>query len=144
MSILQWLQENHVGSRTTAQWADLWHTATAADFALSEAKTDSQKYVVLGTSHQLELALRHLAAHTYEARTKDSVGAARIRATAAPGSGLDTAPEWLIADATTHSKLEHQRSERVNAELRRRTPQGNGKGDGKGDKGKGKPKNQRT
>ena len=142
MSIRHWLQENHVGSRTTAQWAELRHTATAADFAFSEAKTDSQKYVVLGTSDQLELALRHLAAHTYEARTKDSVGAARIRATAAPGSGLDTAPEWLMADATTHSKMEYQRSERVNAEWRRRNPKGKGKGDK--DKGKGKPNNQGT
>ena len=121
-----------MGSRTTAQWQDLWGTATAADFALSEAATVAQKYVVLGTLDQLELALRHLAAWTYESRTKDAVGAARIRATTAPGSGLDTAPQWFVVEAITHSKMEYQRGERVNAEWSRREKC----------KGKGRVKNQ--
>ena len=136
------MQENHVGSRTTAQWQDFWGTVTTADFALSEARTDAQKYVMLGTSDQPVLALRHLAAWTYENRTKDTVGAAMIRATTAPGSGLDTAPPWLVTEATTHSKMEYQRSERVNTEWRRRG-KGNGKGKDK-DKGKGKGKDQGT
>ena len=127
-----------MGSRTTAQWQDLWGTATAADFALSEAVTDAQRYVMLGTSDQLELALRHLAAWTYENRTKDTVGAAMIRATAAPGSGLDTAPQWLVTEATTHSKMEYQRGERVIAEWSRRV-KGKGKGRDK-NQGKGKGK----
>ena len=70
------------------------------------------------------------------------MGAAMIRGTTAPGSGLDTAPPWLVTEATTHSKMEYQRSERVNSEWRRR-----GKGNGKGkdeDKGKGKGKDQGT
>ena len=61
-----------------------------------------------------------------------------MRAVTAPGSGVDIAPNWLITEATTHSKQEYQRAERVSNELRRR-----GKGD-KGDKGgkggKGKKK----
>jgi hypothetical protein len=52
----------------------------------------------------------------------------------------DVAPEWLISSATTHSKMEHQRDERVNT-MTKRQHQGaansgndSGKG-GKGDKG---------
>ena len=125
---------------------DLWQGATSADFALSGARTDSERYVLLGTDDQLELSLRHLSAHIYLQRTKDYLGAQRIRAIAAPGSGIDVAPEWLITEATTFSKAEHQRSERVNEEWRLRSladKVGRGKkedkhkGCGKGDQSKG-------
>ena len=146
MSIRQWIQENHQGGRQGQAWLDLWQVATSADFALSGARTDSERYVLLGTDDQLELSLRHLSAHIYLQRTKDYAGAQRIRAIAAPGSGIDVAPEWLISEATTFSKAEHQRSERVNNEWRRRKwndkdnkgKKGDkDKGGGKGDQGKG-------
>ena len=47
-----------------------------------------------------------------------------------PVAGLDLAPTGLVAEATQHSKNEHQREERVHKAPRR------GRG-GKGDKGKG-------
>ena len=63
-----------------------------------------------------------------------------MRAVVAPGAGTDIAPGWMLSEATAFSKAEHQRSERVNAETRRRRDtKGKGKGDGpgKGDRGKG-------
>ena len=70
-----------------------------------------------------------------------------MRALVAPGSGADIAPDWLIGEVTQYSKAEHQRSERVAAELKRRKGgkgdpkaapqdgQGGGRGKGKGKKG---------
>eukprot|EP00959_Pyramimonas_sp_CCMP1952_P395738 8292080-Pyramimonas_sp.AAC.1 len=100
--------------------------ASSVDFAVGGISSDLELYQKLNTDDRLELALRHLSAHVYEQRTKDYVGAARLRAVAAPGSAIDIAPNWMIGEATLHSKLEHQRDERVQAELRRR-----GKGDNK-------------
>ena len=81
---------------------------------------EMELYAKLNSDDQLELALRHLSAYIYEHRTKDYVGGARLRAVQAPGSQVDIAPSWMIADATAHSKQEHQRDERVHQELRRR------------------------
>eukprot|EP00959_Pyramimonas_sp_CCMP1952_P253906 5304602-Pyramimonas_sp.AAC.1 len=96
--------------------------------------------ICLNTNDNVEIGLRHLSAYVYESRTHDKAGAARLRAVTAPGSGIDIAPGWLITEATTHSKMEHQRAERVSAELRRRNG-GKGKdkdkGRGRGDKGSG-------
>ena len=69
-----------------------------------------------------------------------------MRAARPLGSEHDVAPEWLITEATTFSKAEHQRSERVNKEWRLRSltdKDGRGKKDdkhkgcGKGDQGEG-------
>ena len=94
----------------------------------------------------LEVHLRHIAAYIYEQRTGDAQGAQRIRAVVAPGSGADVAPPWLVQEATLFGKQEHQRSERVAAELKRRQGGGGGQFDhdgGKGKKGKtGKHKDQ--
>ena len=63
-------------SQEDLQWQEQWNAATVADFAFSGATTDAQRYVVLGTSDQLERPPRDLAAHTFEVRTCDAVGAA--------------------------------------------------------------------
>ena len=117
---------------------DLWTTATTCDFTLGESKTDLDKYTKLGTCDTLELGLRHLAGFVYEQRTGDKAGAARIRGLHPPGSGVDLAPEWLVAEATTFSKAEFQRAKRVESELERRRewrPKGDAKGNQKGNKG---------
>ena len=136
-SVRQWLQENFKGSRTAAAFTDLWSVATSIDFALGPVRSDAERFTALSTSDQLEIQLRHIAAHVYESRTHDFVGASRIRAIVAPGTGVDVAPSWLVSDATTHSKQEHQRTERVSSELKRRGNQKGDKDDGKGKTPKG-------
>lgn len=114
--------------------------ATSIDFSLGGISTDVELYQRLNADDKLELALRHLSAHVYEQRTRDYIGGARLRAVAAPGSQIDIAPNWLIGEATLHSKLEHQREDRVQSELRRRQQsKGESKGDSKGSP-KGDPK----
>ena len=134
-SVRNWLQSQHTGSKTTDTWQHLWSVATAIDFALGGITSDQELYQRLNTDDQLELHLRHLSAHVYEQRTRDYVGGARLRAVAAPGSAVDIAPNWMIGEATMHSKMEHQRDERVAAELRRR-----GKGQPDGPPKGGQPK----
>ena len=137
LSVRQWLTENHTGPKTSDAWQHLWAMATSIDFKIGGISSDQELYQLLNTDDNLELALRHLSAHVYEQRTKDYVGGARLRAVAAPGSQVDIAPGWLIGEATLRSKLEHQREERVQAELRRRQPKGDPKG-GKPPKGGGR------
>ena len=134
-----WLSQQRVGSKRGEEWQSLWATATAVDFALGECQGDEALYAKLNSDDQVELGLRHLSANVYESRARDSVGAARLRAVVAPGSAVDIAPNWLISEATTHSKMEHQREERVHSEMRRREPKGPKGGDPKG-RGRGAPK----
>ena len=91
--------------------------------------------------------MRHLAAHVDEERTGDKAGAQYMLAQQAPGMQSDVAPSWMVSDATIHSKMEHQRTERVkqarktDGDGKGKSPGGVNKGDGKGkkgDKGKGK------
>ena len=55
----------------------------------------------------------------------------------APGMQSDVAPSWMVSEATIHSKVEHQRNERVKQS---RKTDGDGQGGGKGKKGDGKGK----
>jgi hypothetical protein len=103
------------------------------DFALGDCAGGISLYAKLNSNDHVEVALRHLSAYVCESRTRDSVGAARLRAVVAPGSAVDVAPNWLISEATAHSKMEHQREERISSEIRRR--QHTNKGDFKGSKG---------
>ena len=134
-SVRHWLERQFTGHRGGEVWQSLWNTASTIDFELGRCRSDHELMTVLSTSDMVELGLRHLSAFVYENRTHDRVGAARLRAVAAPGSGIDIAPNWLITEATTHSKMEHQRSERVASELKRRAgpkgdkgPKGGGRG----------------
>ena len=116
--------------------------ACQVDFELGGVTGNVQLQQRLGTSDALEINLRHMAAFVYERRSGDKSGAAEIRAVTAPGSGTDIAPHWLVSDATTFSKAEFQRSERVLTEAKRR-PGAAARGEsamyGKG-RGKGKNK----
>lgn len=135
-STRQWLKDNFTGYRGpgATQWTDLWSTATTIDMALAGCRSESEMLLLLNTDDRLEIGLRHLGAHFYEQRTRDKTGAAHMRAVATPGVARDIMPTWSVAEATTHSKAEHQRNERVETEVRRRAK--DGKGDGKGKKGK--------
>ena len=142
-STRQWLRENYTGYKGAAgPWEELWSLASQVDFALSPCRTDQEMLQVLGTDDRVEVALRHLGAHFYEARTKDRVGAAQMRAFSTPGSSRDIVPSWMVSEASTFSKTEHQRSERVESEIRRRNYVE--KAGGKDAKGKGKGKEDKT
>jgi len=57
----------------------------------------------------LEISLRELAAHFFEARSKDSRAAQVIRGVATPRRSDEITPCWLVNEATLHSKQENQR-----------------------------------
>ena len=139
-SVRQWVKDNYVGYKGpgAASWTDLWSTASSVDIALASCTSENQMIELLTTDDRLEVGLRHLGAFFYEQRTRDRVGAAHMRAFSTPGVTRDVMPTWMVADATTHSKAEYQRSERVEGEIRRRAKDGKGdaKGEGKGKKGK--------
>ena len=103
---------------------------------LSRCSSDEEIMQKLLTEDVIEVGLRHLGAHFYEARTKDRTGAAHMRAVSTPGVGKDVLPSWLVTEGTTFSKCEHQRDERVRADLKFRG--GGEQQPGKGGKGKGK------
>ena len=113
--------------------------ACQVDLELGGVTDNGEMQQRLETSDALEINLRHMAAFVYERRTGDKSGATEIRAGSAPGSGTDVAPLWLVSDATTFSKAEFQRSDRVLTEGKRRPAASgrresalNGKGRGKG------------
>ena len=136
-----WLRDNYMGFKGVGSpWNDLWSMASQVDFALAHCASDAQMMAVLNSDDRVETSLRHLGAHFYETRTRDRVGAAEMRAFSIPGAQRDIVPGWMVAEATLFSKSEHQRSERVESEIRRRNYQDKdkGKGRGKGDKDKGK------
>lgn len=137
-----WLKDNFTGYKgASGPWEELWSMATQVDYALSQCTTDAQMLHVLGTDDRVEIALRHLGAYFYEARTRDRAGAAHMRAFGAPGASRDIVPSWMVSEATTFSKCEHQRSERVESEIRRRNQNDKAKGDNpKGGKGENKGK----
>lgn len=107
-----WLNTHHASNKNGAQWVELWNIATQSDFELA-GLDDRRTPERSASSDMLEINLRRLAAFVYEQRTQDKTGAAHMLAVVAPGSHCDVAPSWLATEATAHSKMEHQRSERV-------------------------------
>ncbi|CAK0821636.1 unnamed protein product, partial [Prorocentrum cordatum] len=120
-SARDWLSREVTGQRRATVWTDLWTAATNVDYLLGGCKTQSELLTRLASDDALELHLRRLASYVYEMRTKDKVGAAAMLAVRPPGSAADLAPTWLVTEATTHSKAEHQRDERVHAASKLRT-----------------------
>lgn len=132
-SVRAWLKDNYTGFRGVGatQWADLWSMAIQVDMAVGQCRTDGEVMNLLLSDDRLEVALRHLGAQSYETRTGDKTGAAQMRAFATPGAARDVVPSWMVAEATSFSKAEFQRTDRVETEVRRRnprTPKGKGKG----------------
>ena len=131
-SVRAWLKDNYVGYKGpgATQWTDLWSLACQVDMAIGQCGTDAEIVTLLNSDDRLEVALRHLGAYFYEVRTGDKTGAAHMRAHSTPGTARDIVPAWMINEATTFSKAEFQRSERVTSEVKKR---GKGRGKGKED-----------
>ena len=134
-TLRDWLNLNYSGSRQSDQWIDLWNIATSIDYRLGRCSSPLEETKILATDDHMEIGLRRLAAFMYEGRSKDQTGARRMLAVQAPGAKMDIAPEWMVADATSFSKTEHQRDERVAAAAKRNSGGGRG-GDG-GNRGRG-------
>ncbi|CAK0825270.1 unnamed protein product [Prorocentrum cordatum] len=85
--------------------------ATSIDFGLRCCKNDVEIMQALAGDDMMEVALRRLAARVHEQRTGDRVGAQHMLGVAPPGGSADAEPAWMVASATTHSEMEHQRRE---------------------------------
>ncbi len=139
-STRDWLNLNFKGSRQSDQWINLWNVATNVDYLLGRCASPAEEMRLLATNDFIEMGMRRLAAYMYEGRSKDTTGARRMLAVQAPGANIDIAPEWMVTDATTYSKTEHQRDERVAAAARRGAGRGEGRGrdGGRGQRGRGR------
>jgi hypothetical protein len=128
-------------ARDNVHFVDLWSAATAIDFRLGQESTDQGLMHALATEDSLEISLRRLASYVYLRRSGDKSGALHMLAVKPPGSSVDIAPEWLVSSATTHSKVEYQREERVKTTNKQQASDKGGPkggGGGKDPKGKGK------
>ncbi|CAK0858846.1 unnamed protein product, partial [Prorocentrum cordatum] len=137
--VRDWLALRFTGSRSSSTWTDLWTLATTVDFRLRTCADDDELMRVLGTDDLMELPLRRLASYIYETPRGDMMGAAHTLGVPPPEGQTDIAPTWLAQSATSHSKLEHQRRERAEAEVRHRHRASGGSlgshGDGRGGRG---------
>ena len=138
--VRDYVKDSFFGDKASDSFAALRILVQQTNFAIAQAsRRDGDRGVMqlLATSDELELGLRRIPAFVYQDRTRDRAGAVVIQGSVPPGSNRDVAPSWLVSDATIHSKNEHQRSERVSAEVRHRATDTKKKGD-KGGKGGGK------
>ena len=138
-SVRDWLNQNYDGSKRSPQWQDLWNAALVADYKIDAAamRGEQAKEEILRQDDTIEISLRRLAAYIFAHRTGDYEAANHMLAQRAPGSAADIAPAWMITDASTHSKAEFQRTERVKNLKKYAGGDGKGKG-GKGGKKGGK------
>ena len=130
-STRDWLNLRYQGEKNNKndQWIDLWSAASEVDFALEQVPS-GQEATFLAASDSMEIKLRRLAAHVHYARTGDLTAYTRMLALQPPGTSSDVAPKWMVEDATTYSKTEHQRDQRVKESER-------GRGRGRGFRGRG-------
>jgi hypothetical protein len=112
----------------------LFNAATQADFILAKATSESGLNKILTSDDTIELTLRNFAAFVYFKRTKDKTGANHLKGIRIPGVAMDIGPTWLIDQASTHSKVEHQRATWNGPSSR--TPQAD-RGGGGGRRGRG-------
>ena len=111
-----WLTANFGGNREGQQFIDLWTSASAVGFRLAPLEGNlPAANTALATDDSMELNLRRLAAFICLRRTGDAAGSMHMLAVKPPGAGADVAPTWLVEESTTHSKMEHQRGERIRA-----------------------------
>ena len=109
-SVRDWLSRCFEGPRRSARWWDIWSVATQADSIISSSDNPAQLADVLANSDELEVELRRLAAHVYEARIGDRQGAASMLAVKAPGAHVDIVPSWLVERASQLARSEHFRA----------------------------------
>jgi len=99
-SVRDWLTTQYGDAKSDRRWSDLWHAAVSIDFALAPCRDHAAVLAKLEEDDLLELHLRRLGAWVYERRTHDRVGAQRMLALPAPGSGVNVAPDWLVSEAS--------------------------------------------
>jgi hypothetical protein len=80
----------------------------------------------------MEMLLRRIGSFVYEKRTRDRVGAINMLAMAAPGTGADIAPAWLVGESTAYSREEFSRGLRSHSGRGSGAPDDGGRGRGKG------------
>ncbi len=125
-SIRAWVNDQFpLDKRSLPQYAEMFTSATQVDFAASSCKTESALMRLLSTSDQLEIELRKLASFVHARRTGDRQAALHMLAIRPPGMAADVAPNWLVDEASLHSKYEFQRTQRGS-----KGGGGGGKGDG--------------
>ena len=125
----EWVEGSFSSAKWSELWIDLWDRAAQVDYELAKFTSDEDLLAFLASNDIMEMHLRRLASKKYLARTGDRAGARHMLASQAPGQLSDPAPTWMAAEATAHSKADHQRAERARA-----PPKGDdsGQGDGKG------------
>ena len=106
-------------SKGIEAWTEIWDRAAQIDFAVSQCRTDQELMSKLAMDDTLEMHLRRLASIKFRLRAGDKSAAEQMLALHAPGVSADTAPTWLVADVTQHSKTEHQRTERLSSAAKR-------------------------
>ena len=133
-SIRAWVNDQFpLDKRSLPQYAKMFTSATQVDFSAANCKNEAALMKLLATSDQLEIELRKLASFVHSRRTGDKQAALHMLAIRPPGMGADVAPNWLVDEASVHSKYEFQRGGSTKGG-------GVGKGAGGGGAPKGQPK----
>ena len=117
-NVREWTRSICPSCTTDSRFLYLWNAATQIDFQLGAAKSDSEVNFLLSSDDSIEINLRALAAFVYLKRTKDASGANHMLAIKPPGLDTDVAPEWMIQEATTHSKMEYRRAQQVTSPVK--------------------------
>jgi len=127
LSVKEWVSDEYKGNRDTdPSWRLLWSSAVQIDFALASCTSEAALIQALETDDRLEISLRELSAHFFEARSKDSCAAQVIRGVATPGRSNEITPSWLLTEATVRSKQEHQRDDRTKWKMKKGKGKENG------------------
>lgn len=119
-SVRQWVNEQHptLEQKQSPTYQDLFMAATIIDYELADCRAESTLMHKLATSDTLEIHLRKLGSFIYFRRAKDKTGAQRMLGVRVPGANADITPKWMLDDANTFSKIEHQRAERGSKQQR--------------------------
>ena len=115
-------------------YLELFNGATSIDFRVASCKSTQEVMQLLGSDDSTEIILRRIAAFVHEKRTGDTDAANSMLAVKPAGSGVDVAPDWLVAEASIYSREEHRRRDRARAGGK--GGGGGGRGGDKGAKGK--------
>ena len=130
-SVRAWINDMFpLDRRSAPEYREFFTSATQIDFATANCQSEQALIQLLATSDSTEIELRKMASYVYQRRTGDRVGANRMLAVRPPGAMSDVAPTWLVDEASVHSKVEWQRTQRSGG--------GGGRGDGGGKGGGGK------
>jgi len=125
------------------EYIELFNICTSIDFLLKGKTSAMEVAATLVESDTAEIRLCRLSSWLHFKRTGDRIAAESLLAIKPPGSMMDIAPAWKVAEASLYSKFEHQRMDRGKPPKQHQggyEPKGGKgkppKGGGKGKKGK--------